>query len=255
VVKTKENQIGKVLNSMFIVLLLGVILFLVIGEMVLPEENPTGRGKCSLFEAQWERVLPDGSRESIELPVTCDAMRGETVRIETTLAENQQDTWMCMRASQQDMYVYVGGELRMEYCTKESRLFGKDSVSAFVFFEIKDEDAGKVLVIETVSRCEYSGFLNEIYVGEKLDIVYTLLEQCAVVLMVSFCMFILSIITLFAAGILRVVYKMKMDIAYLGLGLLQLSLAMLSESRVRQLFLPPSSVAGHVGILLTILIP
>ncbi len=253
--KTKDNQIGKVLNNMFLLLLLGVVLFLVIGELVMPKENPTGRGKSTLFEAQWERVLPDGSREQIELPVTCDAARGETVRIETTLDQNQQDTWMCMRASQQDMYVYVAGELRMGYCTKDSRLFGKDSASAFVFFEIKDEDAGNVLTIETVSRCEYSGFLNEIYVGEKLDIVYTLLDECALVLMVSFCMLILSVITLLVAGILRVVYKVKMDIAYLGLGLLQLSLAMLSESRIRQLFLPNSSVAAHVGFLLTILIP
>ena len=254
-VKTKENQIGKVLNDMFLLMLFGVILFLVIGELVMPKENPTGRGKSTLFEAQWERVLADGNREQIVLPGTCDAMRGETVRIETTLAEHQQDTWMCMRASQQDMYVYVGEELRMEYCTKDSRLFGKDSVSAFVFFEIKDEDAGKVLAIETISRCEYSGFLNEIYVGEKLDIVYTLIEQCAVVLIVPFVMLILSTITLLAAGILRVVYKVKMDIIYLGLGLLQLSLAMLSESRIRQLFLPNSSVAAHVGFLLTILIP
>lgn len=253
--KTKENQIGKILNRLFMLLLLGVILFLVIGEMVMPRENPTGRGKSALLEVQWERVMPDGSREQIQLPVTCDAKRGETVRIETVLAPNQQDIWMCMRASQQDMYVYVGGELRMEYCTKDSRLFGKDSASAFVFFEIKDEDAGKTLVIETISRCEYTGFLNEIYVGEKLDIIYTLFEQCAVVLMVSFCMLILSIITLLAAGILRVVYKVKMDITYLGLGLLQLSLAMLSESRIRQLFLPNSSMAAHVGFLLTILIP
>lgn len=252
---TKEKQIGKVLNSMFILMLFLVILFLVVGELVMPTENPTGRGKSTLFEAQWERVFPDGSREQIEIPVNCDAMRGEPVRIETILKENQQDTWMCMRASQQDMYVYVGEELRMEYYTRDSRLFGKDSVSAFVFFEIKDEDAGKILAIETISRCEYSGFLNEIYAGEKLDIIYTLIEQCAVVLIVSLCMFILSIITLLVTGILRVVYKVKMDITYLGLGLLQLSLAMLSESRIRQLFLPNSSVASHVGFLLTILIP
>ena len=253
--KAKEKKIGKILNNLFLIMLFSVILFLVIGEMVMPVENPTGKGVSELFETQWERVFPDGSREKIELPVTCDAMRGETVRIETILADNQQDTWMCMRASQQDMYVYVGGELRMEYCTKESRLFGKDSVSAFVFFEIKDEDAGKVLAIDTISRCEYSGFLNEIYMGEKLDIVYTLLEQCAVVLGVSLGMLILSTITLLVTGVLRVIYKVKMDITYLGLGLLQLSLAMLSESRIRQLFLPNSSVASHVGFLLTILIP
>jgi len=250
-----KKIIGKVLHGIFIVMLLCVVLFLVIGEFVMPEENPTGRGKGILFDAEWERVFPDGSREQIELPAKCDALRGETVRIETTLADKQQDTWMCMRASQQDMYVYVDGELRTEYCTGDSRLFGKDSVSAFVFFEIKDEDAGKILAIETVSRCEYSGFLNEVYIGEKLDIVYTLIKQCALVFMVSFCMLFLSLITLLASGILRCVYKVKVDITYLGLALFQLSLAMISESRIRQFFLTNSSVAAYVGFLLTILIP
>ena len=68
--KTKDNHISKILNIMFMVLLLGVILFLVIGELVMPKENPTGRGKSTLFEAQWERVLADGNREQKVHPVT-----------------------------------------------------------------------------------------------------------------------------------------------------------------------------------------
>lgn len=253
--KTKEEQVIRVLKMIFGVWLLAVVLFLFLGESFMPAENPTESGECVLLEADWERVFPDGTRESITLPGHCDAERGEAVRIEITLPQNQSDTWFCMRASQQDMRVYVGDELRKEYSTKGTRLFGRNSASAFVFFKISDMDAGKVLAIETVSDCEYTGFLNEVYVGDKYDIVSTFIRECSVVILVSFCMLIFSGIVFFIGCALRFIYKKSVDITYLGLGVLQLSLAMITESRIRQFFLPNSSIAAHVGFWLTILIP
>ena len=83
-----------------------------------------------------------------------------------------------MRASQQDMQVYIGDELIKEYTTKESRLFGNNSASAFVFFQVPAENSGQTLAIELTSKTEYSGFLNKVYVGEKNDIVNELIRQC-----------------------------------------------------------------------------
>lgn len=253
--KTKEERIIKILKIIFGCMLLAVIVFLFLGEILMPKEDPTESGECVLLEAAWERVYADGTRESIELPGQCDAERGEVVRLETTLPQNQSDTWFCMRASQQDIRVFLGDELKKEYCTEGTRVFGKNSASVFVFFKVREADAGKVLAIELVSDSEYTGFLNEVYAGDKYDIVSTLIKECSVVILVSFCMLILSAITFFVGCILRIVYKKSVDIIYLGLGILQLSLAMISESRIRQFFLPNSSVAYHVGFLLTILIP
>lgn len=251
----KEERLIKVLKIMFGIMFLSVMVVFVVGEIFLPVENPTESGECVLYEADWKRVRQDGTRESIELPGQYAAERGEAVRLETVLPENQDDMWLCMRASQQDMRVYVGDELRTEYSTKESRLFGRNSASAFVFFELSEADAGKVLAIEIVSDSEYAGFLNEVYAGDKYDIAYLLVKQCAVVLFVSIYMFILSSITVLIGCILRIVYKKKIDITYLGLGILQLSINMILESRIRQFFMPNVSIASHVGFLMTILIP
>lgn len=252
---TKAERVKKVLKITFGLILVAIVAFLIAGEIVAPAEDPTEAGEAVLFEADWERVYADGSREAIEVPGQYKSGRGEIFRMETVLPDCEEDTWMCMRASQQDMRVYVGDELRKEYTTKESRIFGKNSASVFVFFEISEKDAGKVLAIETISDSNLSGFLNEVYIGDKADIISTFVRQCYLVLLVSVYMLILSSITVLVGAILRFVYKIKMEITYLGLGILQLSLAMITESRLRQFFLPNSSVAAHVGFLLTMLIP
>lgn len=253
--KANNKNTSIVLHIIFGLMLLAVLVFFVIGEMVMPKEDPTGSGNCALYEGTWERVLPDGTRESITLPGQCKAARAEVVRIETTIAPGHEDVWFCMRASQQDMRVYLEDELIKEYTTKESRLFGNKSASAYVFFKLNAEDLGKTLAIELVSDSEYSGFLNKVYVGEKYDIANMLIRQCFVVLGCSLYMLILSSMVVAVGCILRFVYKRSVDITYLGWGTLLLSLSMTTESNIRQFFLPNGSIAAHVGFLLTILIP
>ena len=253
--KANNKNTSIVLHIIFGLMLLAVLVFFVIGEMVMPKEDPTGSGNCALYEGTWERVLSDGTRESITLPGQCKAARAEVVRIETTTAPGHEDAWFCMRASQQDMRVYLEDELIKEYTTKESRLFGNKSASAYVFFKLNAEDLGKTLAIELVSDSEYSGFLNKVYVGEKYDIANMLIRQCFVVLGCSLYMLILSSMVVAVGCILRFVYKRSVDITYLGWGTLLLSLSMTTESNIRQFFLPNGSIAAHVGFLLTILIP
>ena len=253
--RVKEERLEKICKIIFWIMLLSVLLFLGIGEIVMPRENPTESGKCVLFEADWERVFSDGTRNPVEIPGQCAAERGEAVRLETTLPEDVENIWFCMRASQQDMRVYLDQELRKEYTTKETRFHGKNSASTYVFFEVTKEDAGKVLAIEVISDSEYAGFLNEIYVGDKFDIVCTLIKQCSVVIIVSIYMFILSSLAVLIGFGLQLFYKTKVDITYLGLGILLLSLSMIVESRIRQFFLSNFSIAAVAGFLLTILLP
>ena len=189
------------------------------------------------------------------MPGECEAGRNGVGRLETVLPGNQRDTWYCMRASQQDMRVYIGNELRKEYTTKDTRMVGNNSASAYVFFEVVREDSGKILRIELVSDSEYSGFLNGVYTGDKNDIVDFFIRQCFVVIVVSMYMLTMSSLAVVTGIILGVIYKRKIEITYLGLGVFVLSLAMTVESNIRQFFLPNISVASHVGFLLTILVP
>ena len=150
--KTDQDKLMKTIERILGVMMLAVVLFLILGELLLPKENAAAGYQCRTFEAQWRRMLPDGTWEMVSLPEECDAERGEVVRIETTLPEDLEDIWFCARASQQDMKIYVGEALRKEYSTKDTRPFGINSASAYVFFPVTEADAGKLLAIETVSN-------------------------------------------------------------------------------------------------------
>ncbi len=253
--KDYQKRLKNIFNIIIgVVMVLSIIIFIA-GELFMARENPTGFGICTRNNEGWERVYPDGTREAIVLGGQCEAEPGEVVRLEQRLPDDLNSAWFCIRASQQDMYVYVNGELRKEYSTKDTELFGKNSASAYVFFEIKEDDAGGMLAIEIISESKYAGFLNEMYKGDKLDIAKELVQECFGVLIISILMLMISFSIIVMGGVLNVVYKKKIPLTYLGIGICQLSMTMLVESRVRQFFLPNLSVAAHVGFWLTMLIP
>ena len=253
--KMNQDKLMKLLQCTLWSMLVAVVLFLIMGEIMMPRENDLGGHEAVLFETEWERVLPNGARETVSVPSECDAERGEVVRIETTLPSDQEDIWMCARASMQDMKIYVGDELRKEYTTKDTRPFGVNSASAYVFFPVMEEDAGKTLAVETVSKSIYSGILNEIYMGDRDNIWGMFLGKYMLVVLVSLFMLVLSVITIAYSAVLRRLYKMDMDIAYLGQGLFLASMWLFANSRIRQFFLPNMSIASTVGFLVVILLP
>lgn len=250
----KGCEIG-IVKFIFGTALFLTLLFLILGEFVLPMENPTGNEDSVLFEAQWERVREDGTREKVDVPGRYEVAAGEVLCVEAQLPAEQTDTWFCMRASQRDVRIYVGDELRQEYISAKNRILGRNSASAYVFFRVNEEDAGKVLRMELSSPIDYVGILNAVYTGDRYDMVRLFLGECAGVLLVSFCMLILSSLTVMVGCIAKVIYKKGIDIVYLGLGVLLISLIMLAESEVRQFFVRNISVVSQVGMLLTILVP
>ncbi|MBP3617110.1 MAG: response regulator [Lachnospiraceae bacterium] len=253
--KMQERRIDKVLRYCLGYILLIVLVFLVVGEWVAPSDVPSENGRIAVLEAEWERVFPDGTRESAELPCTFPAKRGETVRAEAVLPDKIENSWAYIRASQQDIRIYIDGELREEYSTKATRPFGKTSASVYVFFPLYEEDGGKVLTVETVSDSVYSGRMNQIFTGEKYDIVKSFVAESGLLLVVAFTTVIISVITVVISLILRLVHKKEVDIIFLGLGTLLTSLVLIVESVMRQFYLSNITVATLAGFLLTMLGP
>ena len=246
----------KRLQILFYILFFGASLYLIFGQVFLPKEGSYDWGQASLFSAQWERVLPDGTRESVEVPGKCEAERGEVVRIETKLPSLLPDvSYLCFRGSQQDVTVYVGNTLRKRYSTDGTRLFGKDSASAYVFVQLSPEDAGMTLAVETESESFYTGRLNRVYFGEKMGIWGMIMRENGAVLLVAFCLFLLSSAAIVVSAAVRVFYKTKISLGLLGWTTLLASLWVIAESRLRQLLFPSSSVIASMSYIALMLVP
>ncbi|MCM1181170.1 MAG: hypothetical protein NC347_12990 [Clostridium sp.] len=139
----------KVINLIFAVLLVMVGAYFLLGELLLPSDKLNDYSECAEYSGEWKRIMPDGTTDAVTMPGKCVAGRNETVVVETELQDDMESgRYLCFRSAKQDMRFFVDGQLRSEYSTKESRLFGRMSAAAYVFLEINEEDAGKVLRVE-----------------------------------------------------------------------------------------------------------
>ncbi|MBQ4058803.1 MAG: response regulator [Lachnospiraceae bacterium] len=251
----KKNVVMDILQWILWLFMVATILYFVIGELVLPSDELYLGDDCNTYHSGWVYVLPDGTEHSAIIPGECEVAYGEVLAIEKELPENQKDTWISIRSSQQDICVYVGDELREEYTTKHTRRFGKNSVSVYVFFPIYEEDAGKTLRLEIVSNSPYSGYINEIYEGDRSDIWRYYFKMYLPGTLVALCMMLLSFTVVVYSNILHYLCKRRMEILYLGSGLMLASIWLLAESRLRQIILPNSTIASNVGFLMVMLMP
>lgn len=251
----KKNLMMDILQWILWLFMVATILYFIIGELVLPSDELYLGDDCNTYHSGWVYVLPDGTEHSAIIPGECEVAYGEVLAIEKELPENQKDTWISIRSSQQDICVYVGDELREEYTTKHTRRFGKNSVSVYVFFPIYEEDAGKTLRLEIVSNSPYSGYINEIYEGDRSDIWRYYFKMYLPGTLVALCMMLLSFTVVVYSNILHYLCKRRMEILYLGSGLMLASIWLLAESRLRQIILPNSTIASNVGFLMVMLMP
>ena len=91
-------------------------------ELFGPDEQSANRtSTAALYSGTfvWEKA--DGTSEEIKVPGKYQVPAGETMVLTTTLPDNYDETAFAIRSSLQDVKFYIGGELRAEYSTKETR--------------------------------------------------------------------------------------------------------------------------------------
>lgn len=254
--KQQDKDAMRIIKWIFAFFVVGILVYFVLAEWLLPPENAISANACTVYSGEWERVYPDGSREAVTLPGKCDAYRKEAVIVETVLPKDLADgTSICLRSSQQDMEIYVDGILRQRYTTVDSRPFGKNSMSAYVFADLYRMDAGKTLRVVTVSDSMYSGQLNAVYIGDRSGIFNYILATYGVITVIDILILLLSVIAISASFLLKYVFHKDVDLNYLGWGVFWVTLWMIAESKLRQFLLPNNSVFGSIAFFAVMIMP
>ena len=238
----KENKGITISKIIFVLLAVGVCLYLICGEMYFPAENQNKTFGYKDFSIGWEWVKEDGTKIPAELPGKNEVERNQVMVIENTLPEYLEDNlYMCFRSSKQEMKIYVDGELRQEYSTKDTRPFGRVSAVAFVYAHLNSDDAGKIIRVECSTDSSYTGVLHEIFYGEMLDIWKYLFEKGGVELIIAMFVLVLGISSIVISIALRICYRKKVEMEYLGWAIfLAAILIMLFSFRAKMRMLPYS---------------
>ena len=250
------KKLIKIAPSIFLCIIVFCVIFLCMGSWLLPTESEELSANCQKFQAEWYHVLENGQKNPVEVPGKIPAKRGEPVTLTTTLpTEIESDAVLCFRTVWQDVKVYIDGELRMEYDTKESRFFGKNSTFRYLFLKLEEEDVGKELVYEFTSHSKYAGTMKKVYIGDRAGIWFFIVENTMPRALVAFCLLLLSLFSIVVCGVMRFVYKRTLELTYLAWAMFLCAFWVLSEIELRQLIVDNVSIMTNSTYWCLMLIP
>ena len=252
----KPDKIHMCLKHTFILLVIIVFTYFILGERFFPSDNGINDiNICSEYKGSWEHVTADGKRERVNVPGKCMAERNETVEFRTKLPDKIDGTkYLCFRSAKQEMVFYIDGKKRMEYSTKDKRAFGKLSPAAYVFLRLKDDDAGKTLCVKTKTDSSYSGIIYKVYYGSQIEIWSFFCRKYGVELIVAFITLLLSMIAIVGSMAVRILYHRKIALEYLGWGILFAAVWLITNSVFRQLIFKNLSVVNDITFLMIMLL-
>ncbi|MGN0154281.1 MAG: response regulator [Lachnospiraceae bacterium] len=231
-----------------------VLLYFILGELFWSEDVPGKEYQCELFTAKWFWIKSDGTKEPIDIPGKCDVKRDELVTVEAALPENVEDNmYLCFRSSKQDMRIFVDGVLREEY-SKNVSAFGNTSAVVYVFLKLNQDDAGKTITVESRSDSSYSGIFYAIYYGDRMGIWHFFFKQYGSELIIAFLTFFLGFVSIIGSSMLHLRYHRKIELEYLGWGVLLAAIWLITNSVFRQLLFPNISVVNDITFFMIMLL-
>lgn len=231
----------------FFVLVLVVFGYIAAGQIILGSDIFDAENVCSEYNATWTMIEADGSRTPVKIPGKVN----NDYCIEIIVPEFDDNVkYMCYRA--QDMKAYLDNELIFEYSTEKHRWFGKSSPECYVFIPVSGNDAGKTLRIEGYSA---SGIIYQPYIGSSLGIWKFIIGSYAVDMVVAIITLSLGVLTVVISKIYGLINKKKMDIVYLGCGIIIAALWLITNSVFNQIISTNLSVASVMPFCMVMLMP
>ena len=252
----EKYTIRKYKRILFYVVICVLLAAFLLGQYIYPSERETVTEESITYTGTFYRVLADGTKEEIPVPGKCDVPAGEPLVIRSVLPQDYHENTIAIRSSLENVRIYIGGELRAVYDTENTRPFGKNSASGYVFCETSDEDAGQEVRIELQSFTDkYSGVVNTVYCGDKSDIWAYMLHCYFMVTLIACAMLFAGLVVLIISLVLDIIYKTRFDLEYLGWCMLLGAVWMLGESKLRQLFVSNASILSNMCFFVVMLCP
>lgn len=206
-------------------------------------EAPIGSFESTSFSEGWQ-LTKDGSTEEISLPFEIDAQKDEYVTISNTLpGDLSGNNSLMIRASMQDMYVYVDDELREAYSSDSNPGIGYYIPSAYVVTSLTDEDAGKDITIGIRFKTKF--VINEVVLSPGNNAWFSVLLRNLPINTAAFLVLILGMILLVFSILPRRMGLSGNSPFYLSLLMIDLALWIFSESSIRQLIFTQPSLSRY----------
>ena len=251
--KKSHHSIGRdidfyisVISSSILAVIIAIV-FIAIFDRSAKGEAPIGSHNVNSFNKGWI-YTSDGTEMEITLPSHIKISEGQMCTITNTLPEDLSDNMsFLMRASMEDIYVYVDGELRSEYSTDSIDNLTYYIPSAYVVTKLHTDDSGKEIKINI--RFKSQGIINDAKIGYGNDVWYSIVVNNLPVNIAALIVLILGAILSITLVIINKTKIQSRAARYLGFLMLDVAMWVLSESAIRQLIFARASLSSIFAYL------
>lgn len=168
----------RLFRILFFIMFVPLMVYLVGGELFLPDEWDRAQSQYEELDLDWKRVCSDGRREEFQIPGACDVKKGERIILETRIPVSfiPHSSVMFWREFD-NTKVYIDGVLRKQYDKKDSRIIGESSPSGYETFNLLPEDAGKKLTMVYTNNEAGTYYFQKMYYGDKMGMWMAIINQ------------------------------------------------------------------------------
>lgn len=202
----------------------------------------------------WTVEYGDTILQDVSFPYELDLephMRYTTTRILPDLESNS--LTLRIRSSMQDIIVYVDGMEIFRDLKGNSGWLTAPDASLWHFLSLPEGSSGKEITLEMVSPTRaFSGTLNEVYVGEGIDLLAQVIRANAMKIILCILFLILGIFMLILSSFVKNLEDNRL--IYLGGFAVLFSVWLFGESKVLQLFTGNRFIIGGISYMLIPLI-
>lgn len=184
-------------------------------------------------------VLEDGTKSVLQREGNHffyeEARANELLTVVMPLPEfKETDMCVCIFSADQNIGVYIGGELRQYYNDEAVRLIGSYSASHFVLVPLETADSGKEIVITyQTSLDECAGTLTCPMFGTEADVMVWLFLSYFWQIVSALLIFVVGIVFMVLSIAVRYNHKHNQGLCYLGIFSITMAVWILCQSNMR----------------------
>ena len=205
-------------------------------------EAPMGSFEETTFVDNWT-LLVNGLTVRVRLPISVNVKEGKDLTIINTLPEDIHDGMsLMMRASMEDIRIYINDELRVDYSSASLKNRMYYLPSAWVVTELGAKDAGAKIRIDLTVKSK--GIVNVVSISNGNNVWYKVIKDGMAVNLIAVLVFLLAVLILILTFLLGKRHKVG-ALRSLGFLMLNVTMWLFSESVLRQLIFARPSLSFY----------
>lgn len=234
-----QSKLTKHLSNIFMVVICILLICFCVAQLLWDDGYSLQKPVITQLTENASLVLEDGTKSELQCEGDQffyeEAKPNELLTVVMSLPEfKDANMCLCVFAANQNIGVYVDGELRQYYNDESVRLIGSYSASHFVMVPLHATDSGKEIAITyQTSLKECAGTLTCPMLGTEADLMVWIFQNYFWQIVSALLIFAVGIMFIVLSVVVRFNHKRNHGLYYLGIFSIIMALWILCQSNMR----------------------